>query len=122
MLTYKRHSNFSKWLKQLLKKFRTLEEDIETAQRSAIELLLLRSLDNRSIELIPNFDSETVRIYKIRKFSCKSLKWKWVQSGIRIIFAYFPERQEVEYLEIYYKADQENMDYDFVKEYFKNCK
>lgn len=120
MLTYKRHSNFSKWLKQLLKKFRTLEEDIKTVQRSAIELLLLRSLDNRSIDLIPNFNSDTVRIYKIRKFSCKSLKWKWVQSGIRIIFAYFPERQEVEYLEIYYKADQENMDYDFAKEYFKN--
>ena len=120
MLTYKRHSNFSKWLKQLLKKFRTLEEDIKTVQRSAIELLLLRSLDNRSIDLIPTFNSDTVRIYKIRKFSCKSLKWKWVQSGIRIIFAYFPERQEVEYLEIYYKADQENMDYDFAKEYFKN--
>lgn len=122
MLTYKRHSNFSKWLKQLLKKFRTLEEDIEIAQKFAIELLLLWCLDNRSIELIPSFDGENVRIYKIRKFSSKSLKWKWAQSGIRIIFAYFPDRQEVEYLEIYYKADQENMDYDFVKEYFKNCK
>lgn len=121
MLTYKQHSNFSKWLKQLLKKFRTLEEDIENVQRSAIELLLLRSLDNRSIELIPSFDWEAVQIYKIRKFSCKSLKWKWVQSGIRIIFAYFPDTQEVEYLEIYYKAEQEDMDYDFAKEYFRNC-
>ncbi len=121
MLTYSRHANFVKWLKQLLKKFRTLEEDIETAQKFAIELLLLRSLDNRSIELVPSFDWETVRIYKVRKFSCRSLKGKWAQSGIRIIFAYFPDRQEVEYLEIYYKADQENMDYDFAKEYFRNC-
>ena len=121
MLTYKRHANFVKWLKQLLKRFRTLEEDIGIAQKSAIELLLLRSLDNRSIELIPGFDSEVVRMYKIRKFSCRALKWKWVQSGIRIIFAYFPDRQEVEYIEIYYKADQDNMDYDFAKEYFRNC-
>lgn len=121
MLTYSRHANFVKWLKQLLKKFRTLEEDIETAQKFAIELLLLRSLDNRSIELVPSFDWETVRIFKVRKFSCRSLKGKWAQSGIRIIFAYFPDRQEVEYLEIYYKADQENMDYDFAKEYFRNC-
>lgn len=107
-------------MKQLLKKFRTLEADIEIAQKFAVELLLIHRKDNRSIELIPSFDGETVRIYKIRKFSCKSLKGKWVQSGIRIIFAYFPDTQEVEYLEIYYKAGQENMDYDFAKEYFKN--
>lgn len=120
MLKYKRHTHFSRCLKQLLKKFRTLDEDIEIAQKFSIELLLLRCMDNRSIELIVGFHSESVQLYKIRKFSSKSLKGKWVQSWIRIIFAYFPHTQEIEYLEIYYKADQENMNYDFAKEYFKN--
>lgn len=82
---------------------------------------LIDGVDNQSIKLIPGFGGEVVRMYKIRKFSCRALKWKWAQSGIRIIFAYFPGKQEVEYLEIYYKADQENMDYDFAKEYFANC-
>lgn len=92
-----------------------------TAERYAVTPLLVDKDDSQSVKLIPGFDGDIVQIYKIRKFSCRSLKGKWAQSGIRIIFAYFPDRKEVEYLEIYYKADQENMDYDFAKEYFRNC-
>lgn len=119
-LIYKRHANFSKCLKQLLKKFRTLEEDITIAQKFAIELLLIEKLDNWSIKPVPGFDSKKIQIFKVRKFACRSLKWSGKQSGIRIIFAYFPDTQEVEYLEIYHKTDQENMDYVFAKEYFKS--
>jgi len=44
------------------------------------------------------------------KFTCRSLKGKGVQSGIRIIYAYFEEQDKIELVEIYYKGDKENED------------
>ena len=107
-------------MKHLLKKYRTLEEDLVIAQRSAVELRIVHGIDNQAIILVPGFDDCVIQIWKIKKFACKTLKWKWVQSGISVIFAYFPETHDVEYLEIYHKSDQENMDYDFAREYFRD--
>lgn len=118
MIKYKRHPRFEKQIKKLLKKYRTLEEDLKIAQKAAIELWHLYEKDNKSIELIPGFDRENIKIYKIKKFACKSLKGKGVRSGIRITYAYFPNKMEVIYLEIYYKEkDSTDMDYDFVKQF-----
>ena len=35
---------------------------------------------------------------------------KGVRSGIRVIYAYFEERDKIELLEIYYKGDKETED------------
>lgn len=120
MIEYKRHSRFEKQFGKLLRKLKTLEEDLEVVKKAAIELLHTHNIDNRSICLIPGYDNETVKIFKIKKFACRSLKGKGVKSGIRIIYAYYPESCEVEFLEIYYKEKEDTgMDYDFVKRYFK---
>lgn len=120
-IRYKRHVQFEKRIKKLLRKYRTLEEDLMITQAMAIELLHINNLDNHSIELIPGFDNEKVKIHKIKKFACKALKGKGVKSGIRIIYAFYPECLEVEYLEIYYKERSDtDMDYDFVREYFNS--
>ena len=118
MISYSRHSRFDRQFKKLLKKHRTLEDDLVIAEKAAIELLHLYKKDNRSVELVPGFDRETVKIYKIKKFACKSLAGKGVRSGIRIIYAFLPEIMKVVYLEIYYKEKSNtDMDYDFVKSY-----
>jgi len=36
------------------------------------------------------------------------MKGKGVQSGIRVIYAYIEEEDEIELIEIYYKGDKEN--------------
>jgi len=41
-----------------------------------------------------------------RKFACRSLKGRGVQSGIRIIYAYFEEKDKIELIEVYYKGDK----------------
>lgn len=121
MINYKRHSQFAKQLKKLLHKYPTLDDDLSTAQIAAIELLHLYKLDNNSIELVPGFNNEKIKIYKIKKFACKSLKGKGVKSGIRVIYAFCLATNEVEYLEIYYKERSDSdMNYDFVRNYC-NC-
>ena len=116
-ITYKNTSGFDKDLKRLLKKFRTLEEDIEVAKTNAIELFHLKNIDNNSVEPIPNFCSDELKICKIKKFACKALKGRGVQSGIRVIYAYHVSTKTVDFIEIYFKGESENEDKERIKQY-----
>src|SRR3972149_5601912 len=111
---------FQKDLKRLLKKIKTLEEDLETAKRNAIELYHLKNINNRSVFPIPDFCNEAILICKIKKFACRSLKGRGVMSGIRVIYAYHVAASKVEFIEIYFKGEKENEDFDRIKEYLKN--
>jgi hypothetical protein len=119
-MNYKSIPEFDKDLKKLLKKFRTLEEDIEIAKRNAIELYHIKEISNLSVFQIPGFHSNGVGFYKLKKFSCKALKGKGVKSGIRIVYAFYPQTLLVEFIEIYYKADQINEDQGRIKAYIQS--
>lgn len=110
---------FQKDFKRLLKKFQTLEEDLETAKRSAIELWHIKNINNGSVFLIPGFCSEALKICKIKKFACRSLKGRGAKSGIRVIYAYHESISKVEFIEIYFKAEKEKEDQGRIKEYLK---
>lgn len=116
-ITYKNTSGFEKDLKKLLKKFRTLEGDIEVAKKNAIELYHLRKIDNGAVEPIPNFCTEELRICKLKKFACKALKGRGVKSGIRIIYTYHVLTHTVDFIEIYFKGEAENEDKERIKVY-----
>jgi len=111
---------FQKDLKQLLKKYRTLEEDLETAKRNAIELYHLKRIDNQSVFPIQGFCTEEIQIYKIKKFACKALKGRGSKSGIRVIYAFHCQSCKVDFIELYFKGNKENEDYERIKEYLKN--
>lgn len=112
---------FQKDLKRLLKKkFPTLEEDLETAKRNAIELYHLKNINNRSVFSIPDFCNDAILVCKIKKFACKSLKGRGAMSGIRVIYAYHIAASKVDFIEIYFKGEKENEDRERIKEYLKN--
>jgi len=120
-IEYRCHDRFEKQLKKLIKKYRSLEEDLEIAKKFAIEAFHISKINNEAVWLVPKFDKKIVQIYKIKKFSCKALKGKGNRSGIRIIYAFYPEKFEVEFLEIYLKErDDSDMDYEFIKQIIKN--
>jgi hypothetical protein len=50
------------------------------------------------------------KIFKAKKFACRSLKGKGVASGIGVIYAYFEQEDVIELVEIYYKGEKENED------------
>lgn len=110
---------FQKDLKRLLKKFQTLEEDLETAKRNAIEFYHFKNINNRSVFPISDFCNEAILVCKIKKFACKSLKGRGVMSGIRVIYAYHIAVSKVEFIEIYFKGEKENEDRERIKEYLK---
>ena len=107
-ITYDETDEFAQDVKKLLKRFRSLREDLEVAKRNAIEIYHCKNLDNRSVFRIPGLGSGDVLPYKVKKFACKALKGKGNRSGMRVIYAYLVKIQKVVFLEMYYKADQAN--------------
>jgi len=105
-----RLTEFDKDLKKLGKRFRTLEEDLDFVIRNQLIFYHKLKIDNRIVFPITNLGIDNPKIYKVKKFACRSLKGKGAQSGIRIIYAYFEEQDKIELVEIYYKGDKENED------------
>lgn len=119
-IKYERHAKFEKQLKKLIKKYRSLEEDLEIVQKYAIKAFHIDGINNESVWLIPKFDKKTIQIYKVKKFACKALKGKGVKSGIRVIYAFYPDDLKVEFLEIYFKEKSDSdMDYEFTLKYLE---
>jgi len=119
-IKYNAVDSFQKDLKKLLRRFRTLEDDLETAKRDAIELYHLKGLDNQSVFPIQGFCTETIQICKIKKFACKALKGRGSRSGIRVIYAFHCQSYKVDLIELYFKGDKKNEDRERIKEYLEN--
>lgn len=108
-------NEFQKDLKSLLKKYRTLNDDLAVVKR-----VLEISPDER-----PPFSFRidhlgiSTCVIKVKKIACKSLKGKGVNSGLRLIYALFPEEQRIVFIELYHKNDKENEDKHRILSNFK---
>jgi len=99
----KKLPDFEKDLNRLLRKFRTLNDDLNNFINTQLDLYHKMNIDNGGIFQITGLGFEYPKIYKAKKFACKSLKGKGVKSGMRIIYAYFEKEDKIEFIEIYYK-------------------
>jgi mRNA-degrading endonuclease YafQ of YafQ-DinJ toxin-antitoxin module len=90
---------FRKELKKLVKKYRTLENDLETIKK----VLKAEPKERPPFSFkIDGLGIET-NVIKIKKIACKSLKGKGIKTGLRLIYAYFEEDQKIVFVEIYHK-------------------
>jgi len=110
---------FENDLKKLLKRFKTLEDDLKIFIEKQLTLYHKLKIDNQGIFRITGLSIESPIIYKAKKFACRSLKGKGAQSGIRIIYTYFEEKDKIELIEIYYKGDKENEDRERILKHYK---
>lgn len=101
---------FGKDFKKLSKRFRTLEEDFKTFIDTQLNLFHKQGIDNKGVLPISGLGIANPKIYKAKKFACRSLKGRGVDSGIRVIYAYWEEKDKLEFIEIYFKGDKENED------------
>lgn len=114
-MTFDELSGFKKDLKSLLKKYRTLNDDLDVV-RKVLEVVpderppFSFRIDNLGIETC---------IIKVKKIACKALKGRGVNSGLRLVYAHFPDEQKITFIEIYHKNDVENEDRNRITENFK---
>ena len=110
-------TEFKKDFKKLVKKFKTLDEDLNTFITNQLKLTHKLNIDNKGVVRISDLGIEYPKIYKARKFPCKALKGKGAASGIRIIYAYYENEDIIEFVEIYYKGEKENEDRERILRY-----
>jgi mRNA-degrading endonuclease RelE of RelBE toxin-antitoxin system len=97
---------FQKDLKKLLKKYRSLNDDLDVVKK-VLEVIP----DERPpfSFRIDNLGLQTC-VIKVKKIACKSLKGRGVNSGFRLIYAYFPDEQKITFIELFHKNSKENED------------
>ena len=114
-MTFDELAEFKKDLKTILKKYRTLNEDLDTVKQ-----VLEVAPDERPpfSFRIDNLGLETC-VIKVKKIACKSLKGRGVNSGLRLVYAHFNKEQKITFIELYHKNDKENEDRHRIIENFK---
>lgn len=114
-MTFEEIAEFKKDMKILLKKYRTLNDDLDIVKK-----VLTTAPDERPpfSFRIDNLGIETC-IIKVKKIACKALKGRGVNSGLRLIYAHFNEDEKIVFIELYQKGDKENEDKQRIINNFK---
>jgi mRNA-degrading endonuclease RelE of RelBE toxin-antitoxin system len=110
---------FNRDLERLLRKFRTLRDDLDNFIQTQIHLYHKLGQDNKGVFQISDLGIESPKIFKAKKFTCRSLKGRGVQSGIRVIYAYFEKEDKIMLVEIYYKGDKQSEDRNRILKHLK---
>jgi len=114
-MTFNELTEFKKDLKKLLKKYRTLKDDLEVVKK----VLDIKPEERPPFSFrIDNLGIETC-IIKVKKIACKALKGRGVNSGLRLIYAQFEEKEEIVFIELYHKSDKGNEDRQRIIDNFK---
>lgn len=103
-MNFKQGAEFQKDFKRLSKKFKSLDSDL---------LEFKKVLNEAPLGIGKHFNVITKKdsLYIIKaRFFCKSLKKK----DLRIIYAH---SNDIEFIEIYFKAEKENEDRERIKKY-----
>jgi hypothetical protein len=109
---------FDEELERLSKRFRTIGEDLEIFVDKQLYLYHKLKIDNRGIFQITGLSIDDPKLFKAKKFACRSLPGKGVQSGIRVIYACFEKQDKIELVEIYFKGDKETEDKRRIVKYY----
>ena len=106
MINFEELPEYQKDLKRLLKKYRTLTNDLEYVRKGL----------NIYPEASPpySFRIESLGIItcviKLKKIASDSFRGKGVNSGFRLIYAYFEQEKRIVFIELYHKSEKENED------------
>lgn len=103
-------NEFEKDFKKLLKKFRSLNNDLLEFKK-----VITKFPKGIGKHFSPLIRTEKIVIVKAR-FFCQSLKRK----NLRIIYSYYQQERSIEFIEIYFKGNKENEDRARIKNYLKD--
>lgn len=105
-MTFDELVEFKKDFKSLIKKYRTLNEDLDVVKR------VLEITPDERPPFSFRIDQLGLKtcIIKVKKIACKSIKGRGVNSGLRLIYAYFPDESKITFIELYHKNEKENED------------
>ncbi len=114
-ITFEELREFDTDVKKLLKKYRSLEEDLEVI----CKVLNDEPDENPPFSFRISGLGINTCIIKIKKIACKSLKGRGINSGLRLVYAYFENENRIVFAELYHKNEKGNEDRERLKRNFK---
>ncbi|MFH1150522.1 MAG: hypothetical protein V1748_08610 [Actinomycetota bacterium] len=117
-----RAAGFERDLKKLIKRFRTLEEDLATLINSGLFAFHRLDIDAGGIFRLTGLGFEDPPVYKVKKFACRSLKGTGSRSGMRLIYSFEKASDRIVLIEIYYKGDKDNEDRERISNLYRNSR
>lgn len=114
-MTFEELEEFKKDLKILIKKYRTLNDDLGVIKR------VLEVYPDERPPFSFRIDDLGLKscVIKVKKIACKSLKGRGVNSGLRLIYAHLPEENKIVFVEFYHKNSKETEDKERILNNFK---
>lgn len=114
-MNFERLDEFEKDLKKLLKRYRTLESDLEVVKK------VLTAEPGERPPFSFCIEGLGIRscVIKVKKIACKALKGRGANSGLRLIYAHFEEEKRIVMIELYHKNDKELENRDRILKNFK---
>lgn len=106
---------YGKDIKKLLKKYRTLEEDIAIVK----QVLTAEPKERPPFSFRIEGLGLNTCVIKVKKIACRVMKGRGVNTGFRLIYAHFEEEKRIVLVELYFKGDKENEDRNRIMKYFK---
>ena len=107
-------TDYDKDFKRLFKKYRTLENDVDLIK----EVLSVRPDARPPFSFRIENLGITSCVIKIKKIASDSFNGRGVNSGFRLIYAYFEEEERIIFIELYHKNEKENEDKERILKYF----
>jgi len=101
---------FDKEFKRLSKKYQTLYDDLEKFKKI---LVIYPTGIGKNFTIIRS--NQFMKIVKAR-LACQTLR----NRALRIIYAYFIQKQKIEFIELYSKSEKNKENYGRINEYL-NC-
>jgi mRNA-degrading endonuclease RelE of RelBE toxin-antitoxin system len=113
-MTFDELLEFRRDLKNLLKKYRTLNDDL-----AEVKTILKKKPNERPpfSFRIDDLGIDTC-VIKVKKIACKALKGRGVNSGLRLVYAYYESEARIVFVELYHKSDKENEDKQRILKHF----
>lgn len=106
---------FDRDLKRLLKKYRSLEDDLATLIDVALFAFHKLKVEYPWIVPISELGAVRLPVYKVRRFACRSIKGAGSNTGLRLIYAYDQAPDRVTLIEIYMKSDKDLEDRERIR-------
>ena len=115
MIDFEELPEYQKDMKRLLKKYRTLISDLDDVRKDLNDEPGASPPYSFRIE---NLGISTC-VIKIKKIASDSFKGKGVQSGFRLIYAYFEAEKRIVFVELYHKNEKTIEDRERILKNFK---
>jgi hypothetical protein len=113
-------------LKHLKKRYKSLDEDLETLIKALYVWLCVQSKAGQSYDdgyvVMSGYAASGCYLYKVRHMTCRALKGMGSRTGLRVILAYWPNSDALEFIQTYSKADSESEDKKRIQGYVKTVR